>query len=326
MTVSQSFSTCRHFNWLRGEKKLHRQGTLHRARHINYHINTCTQVLLHIIHLTEWHVRQPFGPTSSSASCRPARPWLQLLASTCCCCFHAVKEEQCWDEVTFVRQLSPNPLSSSEYIILIYDRKSLSSIFWWPTHIKQWHTDLFTLKTLNKWLCILMRCCWYLHLVQWITHHPHTEVYSWDQDYSETCFILMNHLRASAHMQIPWFTSESLFKNQCCRLDIANNHMCILSMTAVHLDLVIVVSMAILQGLLAEQSSYLSDIFWPLSDAHTSYFNSAVCVCSAGNTVKRTQSRKRLIIQLPSNGGQECPEVLEEERDCEVLKVCPGFR
>ncbi|KAF3692339.1 Thrombospondin type-1 domain-containing protein 7A Precursor [Channa argus] len=47
---------------------------------------------------------------------------------------------------------------------------------------------------------------------------------------------------------------------------------------------------------------------------------------AAGNAVKRKQSRKRLIIQLPSNGGQECPEVLEEERDCEVPKVCPGFR
>ena len=42
--------------------------------------------------------------------------------------------------------------------------------------------------------------------------------------------------------------------------------------------------------------------------------------------MKRRQSRKRLIIQLPSNGGQDCPEVLEEERDCEVPKVCPGFR
>lgn len=42
--------------------------------------------------------------------------------------------------------------------------------------------------------------------------------------------------------------------------------------------------------------------------------------------MKRKQSRKRLIIQQPSNGGQECPEVLEEEKDCEVPKICPGFR
>uniref|UniRef100_A0AAQ4PQQ7 Thrombospondin type-1 domain-containing protein 7A n=1 Tax=Gasterosteus aculeatus aculeatus TaxID=481459 RepID=A0AAQ4PQQ7_GASAC len=47
---------------------------------------------------------------------------------------------------------------------------------------------------------------------------------------------------------------------------------------------------------------------------------------AAGNAVKIKQSRKRLIIQQPSNGGQECPEVLEEETDCEVPKVCPGFR
>uniref|UniRef100_A0A671TXP3 Thrombospondin type-1 domain-containing protein 7A n=1 Tax=Sparus aurata TaxID=8175 RepID=A0A671TXP3_SPAAU len=45
--------------------------------------------------------------------------------------------------------------------------------------------------------------------------------------------------------------------------------------------------------------------------------------CDAGTT---KQSRKRLIIQLPSNGGQDCPELLEEERDCEVPKICPGFR
>ncbi|TKS82572.1 Thrombospondin type-1 domain-containing protein 7A [Collichthys lucidus] len=47
---------------------------------------------------------------------------------------------------------------------------------------------------------------------------------------------------------------------------------------------------------------------------------------AAGNAVKRKQSRKRLIIQPPSNGGQDCPEVLEEDRDCEVPKSCPGFR
>ncbi|CAM9116276.1 unnamed protein product, partial [Lampetra planeri] len=45
---------------------------------------------------------------------------------------------------------------------------------------------------------------------------------------------------------------------------------------------------------------------------------------AAGNAVQKKQSRKRLIIQMPSNGGQECPEVLEEERDCEVPKTCPG--
>lgn len=103
--------------------------------------------------------------------------------------------------------------------------------------------------------------------------------------------------------------------------------MCILSLTAVHLDLVIIVSMAILQGLLAEQSCYHFDIFNIVSIFLTTFpCGHSLFVCSAGNAVKRTQSRKRLIIQLPSNGGQECPEVLEEERDCEVLDVCPGFR
>nr|XP_043890586.1 thrombospondin type-1 domain-containing protein 7A-like isoform X7 [Solea senegalensis] len=47
---------------------------------------------------------------------------------------------------------------------------------------------------------------------------------------------------------------------------------------------------------------------------------------AAGNVVKTKQWRKRLIIQLPSNGGQECPEVLEEDKDCDVPAVCPGFR
>ncbi|TNN34605.1 Thrombospondin type-1 domain-containing protein 7A [Liparis tanakae] len=45
-----------------------------------------------------------------------------------------------------------------------------------------------------------------------------------------------------------------------------------------------------------------------------------------GNAVMGKQSRKRLVIQLPSNGGQDCPELLEEETDCQVPAVCPGFR
>ncbi|KAM6967936.1 thrombospondin type-1 domain-containing protein 7A-like [Aplochiton taeniatus] len=47
---------------------------------------------------------------------------------------------------------------------------------------------------------------------------------------------------------------------------------------------------------------------------------------AAGNIVKKKQTRNRLVIQPPSNGGQDCPEVLEEERDCELTKVCPGYR
>lgn len=91
---------------------------------------------------------------------------------------------------------------------------------------------------------------------------------------------------------------------------------------AVQLDLVF---KFIFQGLLAAKPIPLT---CSSSLSHTSsYFNPIiVCVCAAGNIVKSQQSRKRLIIQQPSNGGQDCPEVLEEEQDCELPKVCPGFR
>ncbi|KAJ8267352.1 hypothetical protein COCON_G00125240, partial [Conger conger] len=41
---------------------------------------------------------------------------------------------------------------------------------------------------------------------------------------------------------------------------------------------------------------------------------------------KNKQSRKRIIIQPPANGGQDCPEVLSQERECEAVSVCVGFR
>ncbi|CAG02749.1 unnamed protein product, partial [Tetraodon nigroviridis] len=47
---------------------------------------------------------------------------------------------------------------------------------------------------------------------------------------------------------------------------------------------------------------------------------------AAGNVVKLKQFRKRLIIQQPSNGGRECPKILQEQRDCELPETCPGFR
>lgn len=50
------------------------------------------------------------------------------------------------------------------------------------------------------------------------------------------------------------------------------------------------------------------------------------CSSSQGGTTKRKQSRKRIIIQLPANGGQDCPEVLYQEKECEAPSVCPGFR
>ncbi|KAI7806178.1 putative thrombospondin type-1 domain-containing protein 7A-like [Triplophysa rosa] len=38
------------------------------------------------------------------------------------------------------------------------------------------------------------------------------------------------------------------------------------------------------------------------------------------------QTRYRVIIQMPANGGQECPDVLYEEKDCGTPSVCPGYR
>uniref|UniRef100_A0A8C9SY47 Thrombospondin type-1 domain-containing protein 7A n=1 Tax=Scleropages formosus TaxID=113540 RepID=A0A8C9SY47_SCLFO len=48
--------------------------------------------------------------------------------------------------------------------------------------------------------------------------------------------------------------------------------------------------------------------------------------CQEGGNVKSKQSWNRIIIQLPTNGGQECPDVLYEERDCEPQPVCQGYR
>uniref|UniRef100_A0A8C6PXE4 Thrombospondin type-1 domain-containing protein 7A n=1 Tax=Nothobranchius furzeri TaxID=105023 RepID=A0A8C6PXE4_NOTFU len=50
--------------------------------------------------------------------------------------------------------------------------------------------------------------------------------------------------------------------------------------------------------------------------------------CPAGNTRRqfRKQHRKRIIIQLPANGGQDCPEALTQEQECEAQSVCHGYR
>uniref|UniRef100_A0A8C2JGW2 Thrombospondin type-1 domain-containing protein 7A n=1 Tax=Cyprinus carpio TaxID=7962 RepID=A0A8C2JGW2_CYPCA len=37
-------------------------------------------------------------------------------------------------------------------------------------------------------------------------------------------------------------------------------------------------------------------------------------------------SRHRIIIQRPANGGQECPDTLYEERDCDPPPLCPTYR
>uniref|UniRef100_A0A7N5ZTZ2 Thrombospondin type-1 domain-containing protein 7A n=1 Tax=Anabas testudineus TaxID=64144 RepID=A0A7N5ZTZ2_ANATE len=48
--------------------------------------------------------------------------------------------------------------------------------------------------------------------------------------------------------------------------------------------------------------------------------------CQAGVKTKRKQYRKRIIIQLPANGGQDCPEMLTQEQECEAPSVCQGYR
>ncbi|XP_040005222.1 thrombospondin type-1 domain-containing protein 7B [Xiphias gladius] len=48
--------------------------------------------------------------------------------------------------------------------------------------------------------------------------------------------------------------------------------------------------------------------------------------CMPENATATTQSRYRTIIQRSANGGQECPDTLYEERECESLPVCPVYR
>uniref|UniRef100_A0A8C1X0D4 Thrombospondin type-1 domain-containing protein 7A n=1 Tax=Cyprinus carpio TaxID=7962 RepID=A0A8C1X0D4_CYPCA len=49
--------------------------------------------------------------------------------------------------------------------------------------------------------------------------------------------------------------------------------------------------------------------------------------CETGaNGQKNKQFRYRMIIQMSANGGQECPDILYEEKDCATPSVCPGYR
>ncbi|XP_052004347.1 thrombospondin type-1 domain-containing protein 7B-like [Xyrauchen texanus] len=48
--------------------------------------------------------------------------------------------------------------------------------------------------------------------------------------------------------------------------------------------------------------------------------------CLPVNSTMPLQSRYRIIIQRAANGGQECPDTLYEERECEALLVCPTYR
>ncbi|XP_037542046.1 thrombospondin type-1 domain-containing protein 7B [Nematolebias whitei] len=48
--------------------------------------------------------------------------------------------------------------------------------------------------------------------------------------------------------------------------------------------------------------------------------------CLTENSTAATQSRYRTIIQMSTNGGQECPDTLYEERECDVVSACPVYR
>ncbi|XP_038645858.1 thrombospondin type-1 domain-containing protein 7B isoform X2 [Scyliorhinus canicula] len=49
-------------------------------------------------------------------------------------------------------------------------------------------------------------------------------------------------------------------------------------------------------------------------------------MCQQGNSSLAKQSRHRIIIQKPNNRGQECPDTLYEERECEARPLCPNYR
>ncbi|KAF4086551.1 hypothetical protein AMELA_G00084810 [Ameiurus melas] len=48
--------------------------------------------------------------------------------------------------------------------------------------------------------------------------------------------------------------------------------------------------------------------------------------CLPANATTPTQSRYRMVVQRAANGGQECPDTMFEERECEPLPVCPTYR
>ncbi|XP_033935112.1 thrombospondin type-1 domain-containing protein 7A-like, partial [Pseudochaenichthys georgianus] len=60
----------------------------------------------------------------------------------------------------------------------------------------------------------------------------------------------------------------------------------------------------------------------------TPYSDWSACpaTCRTGGNTKKKQFRKRIVIQTPANGGQDCPEVLSQERECEAPSVCQGYR
>lgn len=151
----------------RGGKPLH--------RHINHHINTCTDVSLHVINLTDWHVRQPLGrlllacPTSRLARGHESQQVRRVVVL------------MPWKK-NIVQMRSP--LSGSHRSSSWAEANALN---WFTTknHYRPYFDDPFVwhgginlsiLSTLHRWLCILIWCRWYPPLVRRITHHPHTKV------------------------------------------------------------------------------------------------------------------------------------------------------
>uniref|UniRef100_A0A670Z6Q8 Thrombospondin type-1 domain-containing protein 7A n=1 Tax=Pseudonaja textilis TaxID=8673 RepID=A0A670Z6Q8_PSETE len=61
----------------------------------------------------------------------------------------------------------------------------------------------------------------------------------------------------------------------------------------------------------------------------TPYSDWTLCpsLCQEGSVLIVTkQSRHRVILQLPANGGRDCPETLYEEKDCDPPPVCMFYR
>uniref|UniRef100_A0A9L0IGF4 Thrombospondin type-1 domain-containing protein 7A n=1 Tax=Equus asinus TaxID=9793 RepID=A0A9L0IGF4_EQUAS len=48
--------------------------------------------------------------------------------------------------------------------------------------------------------------------------------------------------------------------------------------------------------------------------------------CKEGDSVVKKQSRHRVIIQLPANGGRDCTDPLYEEKACEAPQGCQSYR
>ncbi|XP_069081179.1 thrombospondin type-1 domain-containing protein 7B [Pleurodeles waltl] len=57
-----------------------------------------------------------------------------------------------------------------------------------------------------------------------------------------------------------------------------------------------------------------------------SEWTSCPTTCQKDNVTSVKQSRYRIIIEHAENGGQECPDTLFEERECENFVLCPTYR